>query len=90
MTTSTAINAMRLARAQAGLPQVLNASPSEAEQRNTLLSQIRPADLADLEQQRTHGATPTDRSRVSLGNFIDAMTTQQILAQKKAAQKALK
>lgn len=91
MTTTTALNAARLARIRAGLPRdPLTARSTEAGQRKTLLSQISRDELAQLVNHRTHGATPTPQQWARIGAHVHASATLAILATKKAAQKVTK
>lgn len=53
--------------------------------RQKLTAQISPAELARLEQQHAPNGKPTARSRVSLGGYVNAISTATIHAQKRAA-----
>lgn len=53
--------------------------------RQKLTAQIDPAEIAQLEQRTAPNGKPTARSRVSLGGYLNAVTTAAIHAQKRAA-----
>lgn len=85
MTATGQLNRIRLARIVNNLPAapLTGKRSTEASQRDTLLAEMSPDQLKNLQQQRTHGATV--RGRVALGNVIQASATLAIFQSKQAA-----
>ena len=92
MTTTGQLNRVRLDRIVNGLPPdpLTTPRPTEASQRTRLLSEIDPAELAQMVNHHTHGATPTPQQWARIGAHIHTTATLAILATKKAAQKGKK
>ena len=90
MTTTSQLNRIRLTRIVNNLPAapLSKKRSTEASQRDTLLAEMSPDQLKNLQQQRTHGATV--RGRVALGNVIQASATLAIFQSKQASAKAKK